>query len=98
MSEITKSTTKNTVSINAVGRRKEAVARVRLILGKGQSMVNGKPVNEYFLSAVSQRMYQRPYEVTGTLGHYFASIKVLGGGSASQLDAVIHGISRALAK
>lgn len=85
-------------TIAAVGRRKEAVARVRLIQGKGAVTVNGKPIGEYFLGSVSQRIYQKPFEITNTLGKYAISIKVEGGGNASQLGAVVHGIARALAK
>jgi len=80
----------------AVGRRKEAVARVRLFPGQGQLTVNGKPIAEYFTGLISQKKYQRPFELTKTWGKYTGTIKVLGGGSSSQLDAVVHGIARAL--
>jgi small subunit ribosomal protein S9 len=80
----------------AVGRRKEAVARVRLFPGKGQLIVNGLPIAEYFRGPIAQKKYQRPFEVTKTLGDLTGTIKVLGGGPSSQLDAVIHGIARAL--
>ena len=85
-------------SINVVGRRKEAVARVRISPGQGLTTVNGKPIGEYFLGAVLQKIYLRPLELTKTVGKYTISAKVLGGGQVSQLGAVIHGISRALAK
>ncbi len=84
--------------INVVGRRKEAVARVRLSEGKGQMLVNGKPITEYFLGAVLQKRYSHPLEITKTNGQFIISVKVEGGGQASQLDAVIHGIARAIAK
>ena len=87
-----------TNNISAVGRRKEAIARVRLVAGGGVVTVNGKPINEYFPGAVFQKLYLRPFEVTKTLGKYTGSVKVSGGGVKSQLDAVIHGISRALAE
>lgn len=80
----------------AVGRRKEAVARVRLMSGEGQTTVNGKPIGEYFRGIVYQKSYQRPFEVTQSLGKYTATVKVEGGGTASQLGAVVHGLSRAL--
>jgi small subunit ribosomal protein S9 len=80
----------------AVGRRKEAVARVRLLPGEGKMTVNGKPISEYFRGIINQKSYQKPFEVTGTLGKYTATVKVIGGGTASQLGAVLHGISRAL--
>lgn len=82
--------------IQAVGRRREASARVRLFKGQGQLTVNGKPISEYFSGLVAQKLYQRPFELTKTLGELSGSVKVLGGGVHSQLEATIHGISRAL--
>lgn len=84
--------------VSVVGRRKEAVARVRISSGHGQITVNGKPIGEYFLGPVSQKLYQNPLELTKTLGKYIISAKVEGGGQVSQLGAVIHGIARALTK
>ncbi len=84
--------------ISAVGRKKEAVARVRLSSGNGQITVNGKPIAEYFRGALLQKIYSKPLEITKTTGKYLISVKVLGGGSASQLGAVIHGIARAITK
>ena len=80
----------------AVGRRREASARVRLFKGQGQITVNGKPIAEYFKGLVFQKMYQRPFELTQTMGTLSGSVKVVGGGFSSQLEATIHGISRAL--
>ncbi len=80
----------------AVGRRKEAVARVRIFPGQGQVIINGKPIAEYFKGPVFQKKYQKPFEVTKTLGKYTATVKVLGGGVVSQLDATVHGLARAL--
>src|SRR3989344_3108470 len=85
-------------NISTVGRRKEAVARVRLSDGKGQVTVNGKPIVEYFPGSVAQKQYNRPLEITKTSGKYTISVKVKGGGQVSQLGAVIHGIARAIAK
>ena len=84
--------------VSTVGRRKEAVARVRINEGAGQIVVNGKPINEYFKGSVKQRLYQKPFEVTNTLNKYTVSVKVFGGGDVSQLDAVVHGIARGLSK
>lgn len=84
--------------ISVVGRRKEAVARVRLMEGNGQVTVNGKPIIEYFSGAVFQRLYSKPLEITKTLGKYAISVKVEGGGRVSQLGAVIHGLARVLSK
>ncbi len=84
-------------TMQAVGRRKEAIARVRLMEGQGQVTVNGKPIAEVFRGPIKQKAYQKPFELTKTFGKYTASVKVVGGGSASQLQAVVHGISRSLA-
>ncbi len=90
--------TKNSDTISVVGRRKEAVARVRISVGAGELAVNGKPIAEYFLGALYQKKYQRPIEVTKTEGKYNISAKVVGGGVVSQVDAFVHGVARAIAK
>lgn len=82
----------------AVGRRKEAIARVRLLANAGQITINGKLIHEYFPGPIFQKAYQKPFEVTKTLGKYSGSILVSGGGTVSQLGAVVHGISRALSE
>lgn len=84
--------------ITSVGRRKAAIARVRLMPNAGQLTINGKLINEYFPGPVFQKAYQKPFEVTKTLGKYSGTVLVAGGGTASQLGAVIHGLSRALSK
>lgn len=86
----------NTNHFQSVGRRREATARVRLFKGQGQLTVNGKPIAEYFKGLVAQKLYQRPFELTKTMGQLSGSVKVEGGGFASQLEATIHGIARAL--
>ena len=78
----------------AVGRRKEDSARVRLQKGKGQFMVNEIPIEQYFPNEAAK--LEKPFKITDTQGLYFATVKVEGSGKAGQLDAVIHGISRAL--
>ncbi len=83
---------------SVVGRRKEAVARVRISSGQGQVTVNGKPIGEYFLGSVLQSIYLKPLELTKTTHKYTISAKVEGGGQVSQLGAVIHGMARALSK
>lgn len=80
----------------AVGRRKGAVARVRLYSGRGESSVNSKPVNEYFNGAAATKLWSRPFDLTKTAGKYWVSVKVEGGGKAGQLDAVVLGMARAL--
>lgn len=86
------------VNISTVGRRKEASARVRLSPGNGQIIVNGKTIAEYFAGPILQKLYMKPMEITQTSKKFTISVKVEGGGQASQLGAVIHGISRAIAK
>ena len=87
----------------AVGRRKTATARVRLYKsatvegGSAQLMVNGKPAEEYFPGETAKMAYRRPFIVTETLTKMSASARVTGSGKAGQLDAVVHGITRALA-
>lgn len=82
----------------AVGRRKEAVARVRLMPGSGILTVNGKPINEVYRGVIAQKAYQKPFDLTKTLGKFTMSAKVVGGGNASQLQAIVHGIARTLSK
>jgi small subunit ribosomal protein S9 len=83
------------------GRRKTAVARVFLWEEKGEFMLNGRPLEEYFPSPVEEVKWLKPFHLIGVShpkAKYRASIKVQGSGKQSQLDAVVHGISRALAK
>lgn len=84
-------------TISTIGRRKEALAKVRLLKGEGQLTVNNKSAAEYFPGAILQKLLSQPFEISGTSGKFNISIKVEGGGTMSQLGAVIHGISRALA-
>lgn len=84
--------------VSTIGRRKEALARVRLSKGQGQITINGKPIGEYFLGQAFQNLYNRPLEITKTIGKYSISAKVEGGGKVAQLGAVIHGIARAISK
>lgn len=82
----------------AVGRRKEAAARVRLYEGKGEMVVNNKPSDEYFSRTITQALLIEPLRVTNTVGKLYATIKVIGGGKNGQLGAAIHGLARALVK
>lgn len=88
--------TEQQIMHQSVGRRKAAVARVRLFPGQAQITVNGKPISDYFGGVVAQKAYQRPFELTKTLGKYSGTIKIIGGGYKSQLDAVVHGIAKVL--
>jgi small subunit ribosomal protein S9 len=82
----------------ATGRRKSAVARVRLRLGTGQIVVNGRPMAEYFPREALHTRIHAPFEATGQEGRYDVSARIDGGGVAGQADALRHGISRALEK
>lgn len=96
----------------AVGRRKEAVARVRLyITGKdktitlknqkliaGDILVNNASINEMFSSKAEQKLYLAPFNVTNNTDRFVTTIVVKGGGKAGQLEAIMHGISRCLVK
>lgn len=97
--EITKNTSAKIKDfITTVGRRKEAIARVRLSKGSGQLTVHGKPVSAYFPGELLQKIYDKPFELTKTLGKFNTSVKLEGGGRVAQLTAMVHGISRALSK
>lgn len=78
------------------GRRKTAIARVRLLAGEGEVVVNGRSLEEYFGNAVDLNDILMPFRVTGTEGRYNAMIKVQGGGHHGQAGAIRHGIARAL--
>ena len=80
----------------AIGKRKEAVARVRLFPGNGSIVVNGKPMNELFTLRTLQQVIHEPFATTGLTNNYSVSVKVAGGGIAGQAHAIRHGISRAL--
>jgi len=82
--------------IFAVGRRKTAIARVRLFSKSGDMIVNDKPIGEYFPSDVEKKLYLRPFDLTGTKGKVSISVRVVGSGKRAQLGAVTHGIARAL--
>ena len=82
--------------VYGTGRRKTAVARVRLLPGDGSIVVNGKPAAEYFGGASPEGAIQLPFRVTETEGRYSASVLVAGGGVSGQAGAIRHGIARDL--
>jgi small subunit ribosomal protein S9 len=84
--------------ISATGKRKTAIARVRLKPGTGQVVVNGQAMAEYFPREVLHMRIQTPFEVTGSEGRWDVQAKITGGGVAGQADALRHGIARALEK
>ena len=82
--------------VYGTGRRKTAVARVRLLPGDGSIVVNGKLAADYFGGVARDGRIMLPFRVTETEGRYSASVLVAGGGVSGQLGAIRHGIARAL--
>lgn len=78
------------------GRRKCAIAQVKLSAGSGEIKVNEKPYEKLFTVIDHRRMIEQPFLVTDTLGKYNAEIRVTGGGVTGQAGAIRHGIARAL--
>ena len=78
------------------GRRKTAVARIRLIPGEGQMVINGRTPEEHFGGVLAESELWLPFRVTGTEGRFNTMIKVEGGGITGQAGAIRHGIARAL--
>jgi small subunit ribosomal protein S9 len=87
-----------TAVIHGLGRRKSAVARVRIRSGAGGFLVNGRPVDEFFRTIQSQKRVREPLVVTETAQAYDIAVNVQGGGPTGQADAVVLGIARALKK
>ena len=84
------------IVFQGTGRRKESIARVRLMAGKGEITVNGKKLDEYFGTEILKVIVNQPFAVTNTVGKYDVIVKVTGGGYTGQAGAIRHGISRAL--
>ncbi len=91
-----KETTAEHTFWRAVGRRKQAVARVRLMEGKGVITINGKNFDIYFPQSIEQQLIQVPLVLVDMRAKWDVSVKVAGGGFRGQAEAVRHGISRAL--
>lgn len=83
--------------IFATGRRKTAIANVRLFAGSGDNIVNKKAFDAYFSEKQMQDTALRPLAVSGLMGEYYFVSHVAGGGRTSQVEAVRHGIAQALA-
>ena len=82
--------------INALGRRKTAVARVYLTKGNGKISINKREMTEFFPIDFLQAKVHQPFALTGTAGQYDIKVNVVGGGINGQAEAVRLGISRAL--
>ncbi len=87
-----------TAIITSTGKRKTAVARVRLQLGGGNITVNGRTLEDYFPREASRMIIHQPLEVVNGVGRYDVKAHVGGGGLSGQADALRHGIARALEK
>jgi len=87
---------KATVQYYGTGRRKDSVARVYLRPGKGNIVVNKRPVEDYFGRETLKMVLRQPLELTDSLENFDIFIKVCGGGLSGQAGAIRHGISRAL--
>ena len=84
------------IVFQGTGRRKESIARVRVMAGKGEVTVNGKKLDEYFGSDILKVIVNQPFAVTNTVGKYDVVVKVVGGGLTGQAGAIRHGIARSL--
>ena len=85
------------VDYSAVGRRKKAVARVRLVAGDGKVIINKRDIDNYFGLETLKMTVRQPLTLTNT-GNYDVMVNVNGGGLTGQAGAIRHGISRALCK
>ena len=80
----------------ATGKRKNAVARIKLMPGEGKLEINSKTLDDYFKRETSKMIVRQPLELTDTTGKYNIYINVRGGGISSQAGAIKHGVSKAL--
>ena len=78
------------------GRRKAAVAQVRLYPGEGNIVVNGRPAEDYFPLSSQRSRFEEPLAATGMESRFTVMVKVGGGGLSGQADAIRHGVARAL--
>ena len=88
----------NTVCFHAVGRRKKAIARVRLIPGEGNIVINKRDLDNYFGLETLKTVVRQPMTLTETTGRFDVIVNVHGGGYTGQAGAIRHGIARALVK
>jgi small subunit ribosomal protein S9 len=82
--------------IHAVGGRKNAVARVFLREGSGKIFVNGIPYEDYFGKIYPEVYVRLPFEITKTSGKFDVKANITGGGKSAQMQALVHGIAKAL--
>jgi small subunit ribosomal protein S9 len=84
--------------VQSTGKRKSAIARVRLSLGSGQIKINGREMEEYFPIEALRILVRTPFDKTETLGRYDIDATLSGGGPSGQAGALRHGIARAIEK
>lgn len=84
------------VNYAACGRRKEAVARVRLVPGKGNLIINKRPIDNYFIRETDRILIRQPFLTTNTLNKFDCFANIKGGGISGQAGALRLGIARAL--
>jgi small subunit ribosomal protein S9 len=109
--ETVKSIEKQPLFYQAVGKRREATARVRLyvanegtltikdkILKAGNMIINYRPIEQYFPSDIHKKLYMEPFRTSNTVGRFTVSALIEGGGLSGQLGAFVHGVSRCLDK
>ena len=82
--------------VNALGRRKSAVARVYIVAGKGNITINGREIEQYFKTDTLRYIVNQPFALTETTGQFDVKVNVDGGGVKGQAEAIRLGISRAL--
>ena len=85
-----------TEGLYGTGRRKKSIARVRLLPGKGNIVINGKSIDEYFGLETLKVIVRQPLVATDTLGKFDVLVNVQGGGFTGQAGAIRHGVARAL--
>jgi small subunit ribosomal protein S9 len=86
----------NITAAGATGRRKEAVARVRIVPGTGNWTVNGRPLDQYFPNKLHQQLVNEPFVLTQLVDQYDVIARIHGGGPTGQAGALRLGVSRAL--
>ncbi len=82
---------------HTVGKRKTAIARLYMKAGKGEILINKKPIDQYYLRPTSKMIIMQPLKLTECLEKYDLNIKVCGGGLQGQAGAIRHALARALA-
>lgn len=80
----------------ATGKRKTAIARTWIMPGKGEVVINNRPLDEYFTTESAKLILNQPFVLTSTAGSYDVRISVRGGGYTGQVGAIRHGITKAL--